>query len=156
MKNINKLAMSAFSGLCMLTSGVVSAACIDDHPIQTIESIGGGQSASVNRTLTTTFKGHFMTTDGLTNRGKNVVKVCPGTEVGYIVSSTIGEPTIETIVTDTGLRSGPVETQIVTPPAADCTSGSIEGYLAIGDKLSCNNKNLGGSDTDTFTVKAGR
>ena len=153
--NIDKLAMNAILGLGLIVPGVAISACVDDYPVQIIESIGGGQSASVNATLTTTFQGHFMTTDGLTNRGKNVVKICPGTEVGYLVSTTVGEPTIETILTDTGLRSGPVETQIVTPPMADCSSGTIEGYLAIGDKLSCNNANLGGSDTDTFAVKAG-
>lgn len=154
--NIDKFVVSAVLGLSFIVSDAAFAACVDDYPVSTVKSIGGGQSASVNRTLTTKFKGHFMTTDGLTNRGKNVVKICPGTEVGYIVSSTVGEPTIETIVTDTGLRSGPVETQIVTPPMADCSAGTVSGYLAIGDKLSCNNKNLGGSDTDTFAVKAGR
>ena len=154
MKTINKLALSALVGLGMVTSGAVSAACVDDYPIQTISSIGGGQSASVNSTLTATFRGHFMTTDGLINHGRNVMTICPGTEVGYSVSSTVGEPIVETVVTYT--RQGPVETQTVTLPAADCTTGSVEGYLAIGDKLSCNNKNLGGSDTDTFTVKAGK
>lgn len=154
--NIDKLVISAVLGLSSIVPGAVFAACVDDYPVQTIKSIGGGQSAAVNRTLAVTFKGHFMTTNGLTNRGKNSVKICPGTEVGYSVFSTVGEPTIETVTTDTGLRSGPVETQIVTPPMADCSSGAVEGYLAIGDKLSCNNKNLGGSDTDTFSVKAGK
>lgn len=154
--NIDKLAMNAIFGLGLIVPGVAISACVDDYPVQIIESIGGGQNASVNSTLTTTFQGHFMTTDGLTNRGKNVVTICAGTEVGYIVSSTVGEPTVETIVTDTGLRSGPVETFVVTPPMADCTTGVVEGYLAIGDKVSCNNKNLGGSDTDTFVVKAGK
>ena len=154
MNIIDKLARSALLGLGMVASGAVSAACVDDYPLQTVTTDGGGQSASVNSTLTATFSGHFMTTDGLVNHGRNAVTVCPGTEVGYSVSSTVGEPTVEVVVTMT--RMGPMETQIITPPAADCTSGTIEGYLAIGDKLSCNNKNLGGSDTDTFTVKAGR
>lgn len=153
--NISKFVMSTIFSLTAMISGTAFAACVDDYPIQVIESIGGGQSPTVNKTLTTSFKGHFTSTDGLTNRGKNMVKICPGTEVGYLVTSTVGEPTIETVVTDTGLRSGPVEMIVETPPMADCSTGSVEGYLVIGDKLSCNNKNLGGSDTDTFAIKAG-
>ncbi|MDH3343084.1 MAG: hypothetical protein OEM07_05115 [Gammaproteobacteria bacterium] len=155
MNNLNKFIIGAFSGLGMLASGVASAACVDDYPIQTIQSIGGGQKASVNGTLSITFKGHFVTTDGLVNRGKNTVKICPGTEVGYAVASTVGEPTIETVVSYSRM-DGYVEREIITPPAADCSTGSIEGYLAIGEKISCNNKNLGGSDTDTFAIKAGQ
>ena len=155
MKNIDKYTMGDFLGLSMIAPGAVSAACTDDYPVQIIESIGGGQNAAVNKTLSLAFSGHFMTTDGLVNRGKNVVKICPGTEVGYLVSNTVGEPTIVTEVTFDRAR-GYVETQIEIPPEADCSTGAIEGYLAIGDKISCNNKIHGGTDTDTFTIKAGR
>ncbi|MDH5613062.1 MAG: hypothetical protein OEY66_11470 [Gammaproteobacteria bacterium] len=153
--NIYKLALGVALSLSSVASGVAFAACTDDYPVITVESIGGGQKASVNNTLTAQFKGNIMTTDGLTNHGKNVVKVCPGTEVGYLVSSTVGEPTVEVVLTDTGLRSGPVATEVVVPPQADCNTGAVEGFIAIGGKLSCNNKNLGGSDTDTFAIKSG-
>ncbi|MCW8924578.1 MAG: hypothetical protein OQK69_13280 [Gammaproteobacteria bacterium] len=155
MMNIKKIAMSVIISLSSAVSGVAFAACTDDYPVITVGSIGGGQSSSVNNTLTTQFKGNIMTTDGLTNHGKNAVTVCPGTEVGYLVSSTIGEPTVEVVIKDTGLRTGPVETEVVTPPKADCNTGTIEGYIAIGEKLSCNNKNLGGTDKDMFIIKSG-
>ena len=153
--NIEKIAMSVIISLSSVVSGVAFAACTDDYPVITVGSIGGGQSASVNNTLTTQFRGNIMTTVGLTNHGKNAVKVCPGTEVGYLVSSTVGEPTTEIVLEDTGLRSGPVETEVVIPPKADCNTGTTEGFIAIGEKLSCNNKNLGGTDRDTFAVKSG-
>jgi len=151
--NIEKIAMSVIISLSSVVSGVAFAACTDDYPVITVESIGGGQSSSVNSTLTAQFRGNIMTTAGLTNHGKNVVNVCPGTEVGYLVSSTVGEPNIQIVLKDT--RYGPVQTEVVTPPKADCNSGTIEGFIAIGEKLSCNNKNLGGADTDTFAIKAG-
>jgi len=151
--NIEKIALSVVLSFSSVVSGAAFAACTDDYPVITVKSIGGGQSASVNNTLTTQFRGNIMTTVGLTNHGKNVVKVCPGTEVGYLVSSTVGEPSIQIVVKDT--RYGPVETQIVTPPKADCNTGAIEGFIAIGEKLSCNNNNLGGADTDTFAIKSG-
>lgn len=151
--NNKKFTVSVILSLSTVFSSAAFAACTDDYPVITVASIGGGQSSSVNSTLTAKFKGNIMTTDGLTNRGKNVVKVCPGTEVGYSVTSSVGEPTVEIVITNT--RSGPVETEVLTPPMADCSSGAVEGFVAIGDKLSCNNKNLGGSDTDTFAIKSG-
>lgn len=155
---MNKFAMSVVLSLSSVVSGVAFAACTDDYPIVNVESIGGGQSASVNNTLITQFRGHIMTTDGLTNRGQNVVTVCPGTEVGYLVSSTVGEPTIEVVVTETRTRAGIVETEteVMVPPKADCNTGAVEGLISIGKKLVCNNKNLGGSDADRFTIKSGR
>lgn len=154
MMNIEKFAMSVALSLSSVVSGVAFAACTDDYPVITVESIGGGQSASVNNTLIAQFRGNIMTSDGLTNRGRNIVTVCPGTEVGYLVSSTVGEPTIEITLTDNGSRA-PIETEVLVPPKADCNTGAVEGFIAIGEKLICNNNNLGGSDTDRFTIHSG-
>jgi hypothetical protein len=132
---IDELVLSLFLTAGLTVPGIVVAACVDDHPVETVMSEGGGQRASVNGTLTATFKGHIMTTTGLTNHGRNVVKICPGTTVEYAVQSSVGG----------GLRVSP-----------DCADRFNYGKLAIGEKISCNNENLGGRDTDTFTVKAGR
>lgn len=121
------------AGCCL--HGTVFAACVDLHPVKTVVSVGGGQRASVNETLTATFRGHITTTVGLTSHGRNVVKICPGTTVEYAINSTIGED----------FRTIP-----------DCGDRYRLGSMAVGETISCNNKNLGGGDTDTFTVKEGR
>ena len=130
-----KFVISMVLGLSAFLPSMVFSACIDDHPISTIMTTGGGQSASVNDTLLSTFRGHIMTADGLTNHGRNAVTICRGTTVEYSSGSTVTN----------GLYTRP-----------DCLDKNSYGVLAVGDKISCNNKNLGGSDTDRFTVKAGR
>ena len=132
---VNKFVISMVLGSSVLLPSVAFSACVDDYPISTIITTGGGQSAAVNDTMTSTFRGNFMTTDGLTNHGRNSVTVCRGTTVDYSVGSTVTN----------GLYTRP-----------DCSGKNSYGTLAVGEKLSCNNKNLGGSDTDRFTVKAGR
>jgi hypothetical protein len=134
MKN-NKLFTCLFLVSGLYVPGAVHAACVDDHPVQTVETLGGGQRASINGTLNATFKGHIMTTVGLSSHGRNIVKICQGTTVDYAIKSTVGE----------GSRASP-----------NCDGRLNYGALAVGEKISCNNKNLGGRDTDMFTVKAGR
>lgn len=141
--NINKLAISVMLGLSTSVAGTAFAACTDDHPMEIVASIGGGQNSSVNNTLTAKFEGYFTTTNGLTNRGRNTVKVCPGTTVDYLIESTVG-------------ATSAVGSRGYIAPIPDCGNKGHYGTLVPGDKLSCNNANLGGSDTDTFTVKVGK
>lgn len=139
----NKLVMSVILGLSSSVAGTVFAGCTDDHPMETVMTIGIGQGPSINKTLTAKFKGHFVTTDGLVNRNKNIVQICPGTTVDYLVESTVGAPAA-------GGRRGSVA------PAADCGDSGHYGSMSPGDRLTCNNMNLGGRDTDMYMVKAGK
>lgn len=131
----NRIIFCALIGVASYLPGFVLAACVDDHPVITVTTEGGGQRESVNQTLNATFKGHIMTTVGLTSHGRNFVEICPGTTVEYSVQSSVGG----------GLRATP-----------DCSGRFNYGALAAGEKLICNNSNLGGSDVDKFTVKEGR
>lgn len=113
-----------------VTNTVPPTACELDNPVTQVTTIGGGQSPSVNGTLTTTFVGHIMAESGLTSGGRNSVKICPDTGVDYDVMSSVSE--------------------------AHCTVNGEPGTgtLSIGDKLICTNK-PDGSDVDRFAVKSG-
>ena len=117
-----------------LDDGVTSpTACEQTHPLTNSTTSGGGQSAAVNDQIQVMFSGHLMTQSGLTSGGKNAVTICPGTRVGYeVISSEAG---------------------------ASCTVNGVTmpltGKLLEGHQLICNNKPVG-SDTDRFTIKAGR
>ena len=110
----------------------VPTACELDHPKESVTTTGGGQSATVNATVQTTFNGHITTTAGLTSGGKNSVKICPDTIVDYETTSSVG--------------------------TALCRINGVAvantGSVAIGDKLICTNK-PDGSDTDRFSIKIG-
>ncbi|MCW8901728.1 MAG: hypothetical protein OQK95_13770, partial [Gammaproteobacteria bacterium] len=117
-----------------LEPGVISpTACEQTYPVTNVTTVGGGQSAVVNEQIQVMFSGHLMTQTGLTGGGKNAVTICPGSRVDYTV-----------IPSDT---------------AASCTINGVPapltGKLLEGYQLICNNKPVG-SDTDRFTVKAGR
>lgn len=106
--------------------------CADVTPVSEVMTIGGGQSPTVNGTLTVTFTGKITTTTGLQTGGKNSVKICGGTTVDFVTNSATGSD----LCTINGV--------------AVATTGT----LAIGDKLICTNK-PDGSDTDRFSVKNG-
>lgn len=106
--------------------------CEITYPLSEVLTIGGGQSSGVNGSMTTTFVGHITTTSGLTSGGKNSVKICAGTTVDFVTTSTVGTASC-----------------IINAAATAST-----GTLAIGDKLICTNK-PDGSDTDRFSIKSG-
>jgi len=145
MMNMDKLAMGLILGLSTSFAGTAAFAdCSSDHPKETVTSMGNNQVASINETMFVEFSGHFITTDGLVNRNRNIVRICPGTTVDYLVKSTVGAATTST--SSRGYISS-------MAPAADCGDRNSFGSLAPGDVLECNNKNLGGRDTDKFQVK---
>lgn len=117
-----------------LDAGIISpTACELTYPVTNATTTGGGQSAAVNEQIQVMFSGHLMTQSGLTSGGKNAVTICHGTRVDY---------------------------EVISPDAAaSCTINSVAvpltGKLLEGHQLICNNKPVG-SDTDRFTVKAGR
>ena len=117
-----------------LDAGVTSpTACEQTYPVTSATTTGGGQSAVVNEQIKVMFSGHLMTQAGLTSGGKNSVTICPSSRVDYEVMSS----TTATSCTING----------ITAP--------LTGKLLEGNQLICNNKPAG-SDTDRFTVKAGR
>lgn len=100
--------------------------CRQAYPLRSITSDGGGQSAGVNASLSTTFTGHII------SAGNTDVKVCPGTRLDYQTASTVGQPSCS----------------VNGAPAP--TSGGVQA----GDKLLCTNKPEG-ADTDRFRIVAG-
>ena len=111
----------------------VADSCASTVPLQEVTTIGSGQSSVVNETLRVSFIGRFTTTQGLSNGGKNTLRICGGTT-----------GTFEAI-SDTGSARCTINS------AATASTG---GRLAIGDKLVCTNKPDAG-DTDRFRVKLG-
>ena len=115
-----------------VTEIIVVLPCKDTTAVSEVLTIGGGQSSGVNATVSTTFTGQITTTSGLTSGGKNSVKICGGTTVDFVTTSTVG--------------------------TERCTINGVAvataGTLAIGDKLICTNK-PDGSDTDRFSIKNG-
>ena len=158
MMNMDKLAISLILGLSTSIAGTAAFAdCSSDHPRETVTSMGNNQVASINETLYVEFTGHFLTTNGLVNRNRNIVRICPGTTVDYKVISTIGGDAVAEAPLATGpLATGPlaaIAPVVAAAPSADCGDRNSYGSLAPGDVLTCNNKNLDGRDTDRFQVK---
>ena len=155
--NMDKLAISLILGL---SAGTAFADCSGDHPRETVTSMGNSQVASINETLYVEFTGHFLTTNGLVNRNRNIVRICPGTTVDYKVKSTVGGDAVVEEAAPLALdplASGPlgaIAPVVPTAPSADCGDRNSYGSLAPGDVLTCNNKNLGGRDTDRFQVRS--
>ena len=108
---------------------VNSILCTDTYPLITVPGIlGGGQSPSVNGTLTSTWTGHIGP-----NNAKNSGSVCANTDLVYDVQTTVGTATC---------------TLDGTPVAS---SGVIRLGI-VGRKLVCTNKPAG-SDIDRYVIK---
>lgn len=122
---------SAIASVNVSVTCQVEPICQDIYPLRQVQTEGGGQSPTVNSTLTTLFTGHIITDAGLTSGGKNAVKVCPGTTVDFETTSTAG--------------SGRCN--------INSSATASTGTLAAGDKLICSNK-PDGNDTDRFTIKS--
>jgi len=104
--------------------------CSVANAFNTVTTVGGGVSDAVNDTLKVTFRGPVATSRGLTNRGRNVVLVCPGSTVTFEAESTSGRASCKV----NGVSVGP------------------SGTLGAGDTLHCTNKPEG-RDTDRFLVR---
>jgi hypothetical protein len=120
--------MSDTASVSVTINDDVVVRCEDQFPVTSVTTNGGGQSPTVNATLSITFTGNIT---GSTN---NSVKLCPGTTATYEAVSTLGAGT---------------ESCTVSGSASAAT-----GTVAPGQKLICTNKPTG-SDTDRFRILAG-
>mgnify|MGYP001568668017 FL=1 len=117
------------AGLTGTDSAVVTVSpsiplpCKDVTPVSTFTAIGGGQSSTVNATLSITFTGQIV------SHTNNSVKMCNGTVGTYESTSTAG----------------------VAICNLDGTASASTGSFAAGSKLICTNKPTG-SDTDRWRI----
>ena len=112
------------SSVC-ITVNPLPSPCQLAHPLMQITLEGGGQSTTVNATLTEAFTGNIV------SHTNNSVTICNGTVLNYEATSTAGNA----VCTISG-----------SPTAST-------GTVAAGDKLICTNKPTG-QDTDRFRILA--